>query len=189
MNGTFRRLNTGFTLLAGIILFSACSSVRVVTDPVVMPVNGESAKVRTEKALAYNVAIQIDAPPQQVWDVLVAADAYTDWNSTVISLTGDIALEEDIAIVVHEDPDRTFELVVSEFIAPNHMVWEDGNAMFRGVRTFSLRDHEGGTAFAMEEVFSGKMLGMIEGELPDFRKSFEKFASDLKTEVESSSRP
>ena len=48
------------------------------------------------------------------------------------------------------------------------MVWSDGNAVFRGVRTCTLTPTGGGaTAFSMEEVFTGVMLPLIGLSLPD----------------------
>ena len=69
------------------------------------------------------------------------------------------------------------------------MVWEDGMpfGLFRGVRSFrASRTPKGTTVFAMSEIFSGPMLGMISGSLPDQRATFETFARDLKKEVERS---
>ena len=85
-------------------------------------------------------------------------------------------------------PDRTFDLKVSELTPASRMVWEDGMpmGMFAGVRTFTLTPQsDGSTAFTMAEVFSGGMLGMIEGSLPDFTSDFEHFAADLKKRAES----
>jgi len=43
---------------------------------------------------------------------------------------------------------------------------------------------DGSTEFRMEEVFSGLMLPLIKGSLPDFAPSFEAYAADLKREAE-----
>jgi hypothetical protein len=66
------------------------------------------------------------------------------------------------------------------------MVWRDGMApMFTGVRTFTLTPNaDGSTDFRMAEVYSGLMLPMIAGSLPDFRPTFEQYASDLKRAAE-----
>ena len=66
------------------------------------------------------------------------------------------------------------------------MVWRDGAApMFTGVRTFTLAPAaDGATTFAMAEVYSGLMLPMISGSLPDFRQTFEQYFADLKNEAE-----
>jgi hypothetical protein len=41
------------------------------------------------------------------------------------------------------------------------------------------------TTFEMTEVFSGLMLPMAAGRLPDFKPIFERYAADLKKEAES----
>ena len=43
---------------------------------------------------------------------------------------------------------------------------------------------DGSTDFAMEERFSGLMLPLAKGSLPDFGPIFERYANDLKNEAE-----
>jgi hypothetical protein len=68
------------------------------------------------------------------------------------------------------------------------MEWQDGFApMFQGKRRFVLTPKPNGvTEFEMTEVFSGVMLPMIKGSLPDFRPTFETYAADLKRAAERS---
>jgi hypothetical protein len=40
------------------------------------------------------------------------------------------------------------------------------------------------TTFQMTEVFSGLMVPMVAGRLPDFKPIFERYAADLKKEAE-----
>ena len=57
--------------------------------------------------------------------------------------------------------------------------------LFKGVRTFTLTPENGGaTKFVMREEFSGPMLPMIWGSMPDLAPSFEQFASGLKERAE-----
>jgi hypothetical protein len=82
-------------------------------------------------------------------------------------------------------PTRTFHLKVVEFVLEKKMVWSEGNAMFQGVRTYTLTPQAGGSIdFTMSEVYTGLMLPMIAGSLPDFRPAFEQYVSDLKREAE-----
>ena len=82
--------------------------------------------------------------------------------------------------------DRTFTASVSGVAPEERMAWTGGFApMFKGVRTFELRPRaDGSTDFMMEERFSGLMLPLIKGSLPDFGPIFERYASDLKSEAE-----
>ena len=87
---------------------------------------------------------------------------------------------------------QSFTLRVSELAPPHKMVWEDGMpfGLFAGVRTYRLQAGDDGTTlFTMSEVFSGGLLGSIEGSLPDMRPSFTTFAADLKKKAESDATP
>lgn len=142
----------------------------------------------TALRLTCGVKHRVHAPAAKLWALLTNAREFPRWNTTVTSIDGDIALGQKLALRVPIS-DRTFSLKVSTFEAPSRMVWRDGFApMFQGVRTFTLV--EGGTPeapwtdFEMEEVFSGLMLPLIKGSLPDFGPAFEQYASDLAKEAE-----
>ena len=164
----------------------SCSTVRQLKPAETVKVDAPTERTRADDALDYSVAKTINAPPAAVWKVLIDAPSYTKWNSTIVKLDGTIALGQKLALVSKDAPERTFDLTVSTLDAPKRMVWEDGGAMFLGVRNFTLIPSADGasTTFVMSETFSGGMLGMIEGELPDFTQSFDAFAADLKTTVE-----
>jgi uncharacterized protein YndB with AHSA1/START domain len=134
------------------------------------------------------VAIEIDAPPAKIWSLLTTAPEFPKWNSTVESIEGTIAAGQKIAVKVPSAPGRTFNLKVGEVEPEKRMVWRDGMApMFQGVRTFELaKRSDGTTEFKMVEVFSGLMLPMIAGHLPDFAPVFEAYAADLKKAAERS---
>ncbi|MEZ4731385.1 MAG: hypothetical protein R3E79_30065 [Caldilineaceae bacterium] len=93
---------------------------------------------------------------------------------------------ETIQLKVPIAPKRTFTLKVNEFIPNQKLAWSDGMApMFKGVRTYTLTPQaDGSTNFTMVEVFSGIMLPLIAGSLPDFGPSFEQYAADLKRAAE-----
>jgi len=131
------------------------------------------------------IAINIKASADKIMALLTNASDFTKWNSTVISVDGQIKQGEKIKLVSKLDPKRTFNLKVSQ-LTPTTMVWQDGFApMFSGVRTFSLTPKSDGTTdFSMVEVFKGAMLPMIKGSLPDFKPNFEQYALDLKTAAE-----
>ena len=84
--------------------------------------------------------------------------------------------------------ERTFAPKVSGVVPCEHMVWTGGFApVFKSVRTFQLRSlNDGSTDFTMQERFSGLMLPLVKGSLPDFGPIFERYANDLKLEAESS---
>lgn len=147
--------------------------------------DGKAQKTRSLFRLEYSVATEIDASPERVWALITDAAALARWNSTITSVEGTIAEGERIALKVAIAPKRTFKLEVSDMQPARGMVWSDGFfPMFRGVRTYRLEDLGGRTRFSMSEVFTGLMLPMIAGSLPDFGPDFEAWAADLKREAE-----
>ena len=132
-----------------------------------------------------SVSANIKAPTDRIMGLLTDSKNFTKWNSTVISVDGDIKKGETIRLVSKLDPKRTFKLKVAEQ-TPTTLIWKDGFApMFSGVRTFTLQTKsDGSTDFTMTEVFKGIMLPMIKGSLPDFKENFEQYAADLKNASE-----
>lgn len=145
--------------------------------------------VKTESTftLSYSVHCEIDAEPGRVWRLLTDAEGFTRWNTAVSRLDGPIAPGRKLSLQVPIAPGRTFTPKVSGFEVEREMVWSDGRwPMFQGRRTFTLTPRSGGgVTFGMTEVFTGLMLPMIKGSLPDFRAPFETWAADLKRAAES----
>ncbi|MBL8742287.1 MAG: SRPBCC domain-containing protein [Myxococcales bacterium] len=149
----------------------------------------EPPKAVQEKAafrMSCAVSCTIAAPPERIWALLTNAEDFPRWNSTVSKVGGTIQLGEKLALEVPAAPGRTFKPKVTQLEPNRSMEWSDGFApMFKGVRTFTLAPNaDGSTTFEMVEVFSGLMLPMIKGSLPDFGPSFEAYAADLKREAE-----
>ena len=132
------------------------------------------------------VTTTIHASPEQIWALLTDASAFPSWNSTVTRIEGDIAEGKTLKLEVPSAKGRVFKPRVSAVVPGRSMIWSDGMApMFRGVRTFTLTPNgDGSTEFAMKEEFSGLMLPMIKGSLPDFVPVFEAYAEDLKRAAE-----
>jgi hypothetical protein len=137
--------------------------------------------------MSCSVSCNIEASADRIWALLTDADGFPRWNSTVTSVAGPIELGRTLALKVPAAPGRTFKPRVTAFEPRRSMVWSDGMApFFQGVRTFTLAPRTGGTTdFTMNEVFTGVMLPMIRGSLPDFAPVFEAYAADLKREAES----
>jgi hypothetical protein len=143
---------------------------------------------KTRSAFRMDCAIRttIRASPDIIWAFLTDASAFPRWNSTVTSIEGKIAEGQTLKLTVPAAPARVFKPRVSHVQAGRSMIWSDGMApMFKGVRTFTLTPNaDGSTEFWMKEEFSGLMLPMIKGSLPDFAPVFEAYAEDLKRAAE-----
>ena len=132
------------------------------------------------------VSAVIAATPEKIWRLLTDIGDMVRWNSTLTSMEGTAQLGGTVRMRVPEAPDRVFAVLVTKYIPEREMVWTQGNRfMFLGVRTYRLAPGSNGTTtFQMTEVFSGLMLPVAAGRLPDFKPIFERYAADLKREAE-----
>ena len=150
----------------------------------------EAKAIKTGSAFRMDCAISstIHASPDKIWALLTDAAAFPRWNSTVTSIEGQIAEGQTLKLKVPTAPERVFKPKVSKVEVGRTMTWSDGMApMFKGVRTFTLTPNtDGSTVFSMREEFSGLMLPMIKGSLPDFGPVFETYVKDLKRAAEGS---
>ena len=146
---------------------------------------------KTGSAFRMDCAIQttIRASPDRIWALLTDAAGFPRWNSTVTSIEGEIAAGQTLKLKVPSAPGRVFKPKVSIVEPGRSMIWSDGMApMFKGIRTFTLTPcGDGSTEFSMREEFSGLMLPMIKGSLPDFAPVFEAYAEDLRRAAEARS--
>jgi hypothetical protein len=137
---------------------------------------------------SYEAESLVDASPETIWAILTEASKYANWDSGVERVEGNIASGETISVYSKISPGRAFPVKVIEFLPGQKMVWSGGMPMglFKGVRTFTLSpDGKGLTKFKMREEFSGLMLPLIWGSMPDLGPSFKQFAAGLKSRAES----
>ncbi len=139
-------------------------------------------------ALSFQASRRIAAAPDRVWEILVDLPKWPTWTSTIVSIEGGAVLGGTIRLVAAANPKRTFSLNVTGLDRPKRMVWASGMplGLFRGVRTYSLAPAADGrgTDFAMTELYSGALAGLIRRSIPDLGPSFEAFADALKTAAE-----
>jgi len=143
--------------------------------------NSKATTVKTTFHRETSVSIEIKADPAIVWTLLTKASDYPRWNTTIISIEGNIALGEKIRLKSILDTNRTFKLKVKEFESEKKLVWGDG----QGNRVYTITKNDNSTVtFSMTEKIGGLMFPMYAKMIPPFDQSFEQFASDLKKESE-----
>ena len=143
--------------------------------------NGVATTSRSTFGRTTSVATVIQAPAATVWEILVDAGRYPDWNTTIVSLSGDITLGSQLKLVSTLDPSRTFKLKIKTFEPASRLAW--GDAL--GTRVYTLDPAgEGGTRFEMTEHIGGPVFPLFASRIPSFDASFEQFAADLKTAAE-----
>ncbi len=136
----------------------------------------------------FEASITIDAEPRKVWDVLLATGAWPEWDPSCERIEGAVALGAKIKAYSKLSPGRAFPVRVSELVPDERMVWSGGMplGLFKGVRSFVLAREGGRTRFELREVFSGPMLALIGGSIPDMSQAFAQFVAGLKARVEGS---
>ena len=140
-----------------------------------------AATIRKTFSRCTSVRIDIAADAAVVWRLLTRAADYPNWNSTVISIDGDIAQGQKIVLKSRLAPTRAFTLTVKECREPERLVWGDR----MGTRTYSLGSNGDGTVtFSMEETIGGTLFPFFARMIPSFDQSFDQFAADLKKAAE-----
>ena len=135
----------------------------------------------------YQASSMIEATPEAVWQILVDGGSYTDWDSGLLALEGDVALGKRLKVTSEAKPGRAFPVRVTEVEPERSMRWSGGLplGLFRG----SGRSRSGlaGTqrrSSCCARSTAGPMLGLIGRSMPDLGPSFEKFARGLKERAE-----
>lgn len=147
--------------------------------------NGKA--VTTKKTFSRETAVSIDiqADKSIIWALLTNASDFPRWNSTVISIEGNIAFGEKIKLKAKLDPKREFKLKVKEFEADNRLVW--GDAM--GNRVYTLKSIGNNlTNFSMVEKIGGPLFPLFAKMIPPFDEAFTQYAKDIKNEAETISK-
>jgi hypothetical protein len=143
-----------------------------------------SKAITTKKFFSRETTITetIQAKTSAVWQILVEINNYPKWNSTIVSITGDLKEGGKIELISKLDPSRKFNLKVLEFEPNKKLVWGD----MMGKRTYLLSENsDGQTQFTMTEKIGGLMFPLFAKMIPPFDDSFEQFIKDLKVEAES----
>jgi hypothetical protein len=134
----------------------------------------------------YSATTTIDASAETIWKILTDAQGYPSWDPWAVRIEGTIAPGAQITAYTKLSP-RAFPVKVTEFVPEKLMVWTGGMpfGLFTGVRRFTLTPQAGGgVEFSVSEVFSGPLLPLFAGSLPDMTKPFADFADGLKKRAE-----
>lgn len=132
------------------------------------------------------VAIKINASPDVIWSIMTDAEDFSRWNSTIISLKGNIVLGKQIKIKSNLNLEKKSVYKVSTFLKNNLLCWHYGHPLtFRSIISFQLMATESGEViFVMKEKLDGLLAPFILGYIPEFDATFDQFVLDLKNEAE-----
>lgn len=135
----------------------------------------------------FTASTNIQAPAARVWSILTDAPNYPKWDPGVVRIEGTIAPGQQLTAYSKLSPNRAFPAKVTEFVPNQKMVWSGGMplGLFKGVRTFTLTPKaDGSLDFTLREEFTGPLLPLMAGSLPDLTQTFREFAAGLKAYAE-----
>lgn len=135
----------------------------------------------------FSASTNIKAPRETIWKIITDAPNYPTWDPWAIRIEGTIAPGETVTAYTKLSPKQAFPAKVTEFVPGQKMAWTGGMplGLFKGVRTFTLIPKGDGTIdFIVREEFSGPLLPLFAGSLPDMTKPFEDFVAGLKALAE-----
>lgn len=134
----------------------------------------------------YKASTTIRASPEKIWTILIDGASWPQWDPSCEKIEGRIAPGEKLKAFTKLSPGRAFPVKVSEFVPHQKMTWTGGMplGLFKGVRTFTLTPRGDQVEFTLHEVFSGPMLALIGGSIPDMSEAFQKFVEGLKRRAE-----
>ena len=136
---------------------------------------------------SFEAATRIDAPPDQVWAVLIDVGQWRDWDSGVDRVEGRVALGERVTIYATMIRSRPFSVTVTEIRPREAMRWRGGLPFGLAVieRTYHLdAQDDGGTVLTVREDHSGLLAGLLGRSTPDLNPSFRQFCAGLKRVAE-----
>ncbi len=143
--------------------------------------SSKATTVKTAFSRETAVSTDIHADASIIWALLTNAPDFSRWNSTVVSIEGDIKPGATIKLKSTLDEKRVFKLKVKEFQPPHRLAW--GDAM--GTRVYELKQMDANTTrFSMTEKIGGLLFPLFSRFIPSFDEAFNQFAADLKKEAE-----
>jgi hypothetical protein len=135
--------------------------------------------------------IQINANPNQVWDVLIDFENHSKWNPFVRSISGDVKEGNKIKVLLGPEGEKpmSFTPRVLAFKTAQEFRWLGHlliPGIFDGEHYFELLENvDGTTTFIHGERFKGILVGMMAKKLDtDIRQGFEAMNRALKKQVE-----
>lgn len=144
---------------------------------------GRSMELRTE--------IEIEAPPQRVWDVLLDFQRYPEWNPFITAVEGEwtVGSRPSLVLSLPESGEMRIRPTVLRNETARELRWRGviGVAfLFSGEHFFSLEEtSEGRTRLVHGEDFGGFLLRFLNGKLTETARAFVFMNHALKKRAES----
>jgi hypothetical protein len=139
--------------------------------------------------------IEIEAPPQRVWEVVTDFAAYPEWNPFIRRISGEAREGARLEVRIEPPGGRamTFKPTVQAVEANRELRWLGRllvPGIFDGEHGFRIEPLEDNRSrFIQSERFSGVLVGFAAGTLAKTEAGFEQMNVALKTRVEQAPAP
>jgi uncharacterized protein YndB with AHSA1/START domain len=136
----------------------------------------------------YSATTDIRSSTDRIWEILVDADSYPEWDPGISRIEGRFMLGQRVKFYLKNNPDKAFAVEVTTFEPGNKLVLTGAMplGLFKSKRTHTLTPNpDGTTIFHTEEIFGGPLLRVFGSRMPDLTENFENFAAGLKARAES----
>jgi len=115
--------------------------------------------------------IEINAPPNQIWELLLDFDSYPEWNPYIRNATGTPVIGKRIEILTQPAGSRklVFHPIILRLEANNELSWRGSplpRFLFSGEHIFLLQAKSPEiTNFIQREIFTGLLIPFLQGTL------------------------
>lgn len=136
-----------------------------------------------------NESVEIDASPQQVWQVLLDFERYPDWNPFIVKLEGpaELGATLDEWVVISKEKRVRFKTTILDLLPTETLTWRGiygVSWLLKGIHQFVLEPLQNGerTRLTQKETFSGVLLPFMN--MPESRRGYRAMNEALKQWVE-----
>jgi hypothetical protein len=110
-----------------------------------------------------SAAIDIDAPPAQVWAILTDLDRYREWNPLFVEASGDVATGQRVRLRTRQPSGRLMTIKPRITVArpETELRWSIGlPGLVGGEHSFTLTPAGPGTRVVQSEIFKGLLISL-----------------------------
>ena len=119
----------------------------------------ETREIQTE--------IEIAAPPEKVWSILVNVDNWNKWNPIINQASGVASVGSELTITMRGEDGKDgpkYMPIVTDYKEPKLFVWRAkmmSEFMFTNGRVFELEKTNSGTRLINKETFRGMLVPLF----------------------------
>jgi len=123
-------------------------------------------EVNREAPVVASTEVEIDAPPEVVWDIMTAIDRWPEWNPDIKTAALQGGLQEGSTFRWKTGP-GTVVSTLREIDRPKRIAWTGRSLGVKAAHVWEIEPHNGGTLVRTEESWEGLPAKL-------FRKSSQK---------------